>query len=127
MKKILKMTAAALAAAVFLPVFTGCSFLRPIDGTEWEETTDIPRDTTRADETKTPATTDGASETAAPATTSAPETTAPPAPKEKRASVLAVGDNIIHEAVYVDAKNRAEVILQRMNPVGEIAREVVYA
>lgn len=34
-------------------------------------------------------------------------------------------DNYPFDRMY--AKNRAEVILQRMNPVGEIAREVVYA
>lgn len=45
-------------------------------------------------------------ETVSKDTTNSPETTAPK-PDEQRVSFLAAGDNIIHEQVYVDAKNRA--------------------
>ncbi len=45
-------------------------------------------------------------ETVSKDTTNSPETTASK-PDEQRVSFLAAGDNIIHEQVYVDAKNRA--------------------
>jgi poly-gamma-glutamate synthesis protein (capsule biosynthesis protein) len=41
------------------------------------------------------------------ATTTEPLETAPPEPSEKRVSIAAAGDNIIHEAVFLDAKKRA--------------------
>ncbi len=85
-----------LRVFVFLTVFavllSGCALFRPA--------VDPGSDTTDGTVmTDPPVTTD-------PATTEPLETAEPPV-TEKRVSVLAVGDNIIHEAVFTDAKNRA--------------------
>ena len=96
---------AALLAG-FTLVVSGCGLLaEPIDTSDspdWLDPDvtrvvapggDDPDDTTK-------------SEPIPPVTTKAPETTAPKS-DESRVSFLAAGDNIIHEQVYVDAKNRA--------------------
>ncbi len=103
-------TAAVSVAVVLLCLgMSACSMFRPIDGSEWESTT-IPAETTSA------VVSDETSDTAKPAVTDPPVTnppvteppvTEPPKPKEKRVSILAAGDNIIHEAVYLDAAKRA--------------------
>jgi len=107
----LKRTAAALTAAVLISVsLSGCSMFRPIDGAGRENVTDTTVDST-AESSSVSADTDDTSvhppETGTTAVTSATE---PPVsvPQEKRISILAVGDNIIHEAVYIDAKSRAD-------------------
>ena len=95
-------TAVLLSALV---LFGGCVSFRPSDG--------VGRDTTVPDVSENTGT--NPPDTTAPAdTTEEPVTTPPqtepdvPAPSaEKRVSILAVGDNIIHEAVFTDAKNRA--------------------
>ena len=103
-------TAALSVAAVLLCLgMSGCSMFRPIDGTEWEDTT-VPVETTEGTTSEETAETSGSAVTDVPVTTPAvttPAVTEPPKPKEKRVSVLAAGDNIIHEAVYVDAQKRA--------------------
>lgn len=95
-------TAAFFAAvSLFSLTLSGCSLLRPDNGVGRSEITES--DTTER------VITDSDSETVPPdTTTAAPDTTeTEPLPAEKRVSILAVGDNIIHEAVYVDAQNRA--------------------
>lgn len=88
---------------------SGCSMFRPLDGTvpDPKPGTEPLESTVNTDSPDTSA--DPAPDTTAdtrPPVTEPPETTAPPK-TEQRVSVLAVGDNIIHEAVFTDAKNRA--------------------
>ena len=109
--KSIRAAAAIVAAALLSFPLSGCALLRPIDGSA--ETTDVvsgsdtqPQDTQPMDSSA------GIEETTTVPTTTAaqpPETTppVPSVPAEQKVSILAVGDNIIHEAVYVDAKNRA--------------------
>ena len=85
-----------------LLIFSGCVSLRPHEG--------VGRDTTESDvseNTDNPATTPPDTSDAPATTPSQTEPDIPAPPAEKRVSVLAVGDNIIHEAVFTDAKNRA--------------------
>ena len=100
--------AAAFAAALTCFALSGCSMFRPIDGVGRDDVADITHaaisseqtnDTQKNPETVPPETTE-------PITDTTPVTTKPQ-PLEKRVSILAVGDNIIHEAVYVDAAKRA--------------------
>ncbi len=97
-----RITALILSAILLL---TGCVAFRPIDG--------VGRDTTAPDVTDPPITNLPASseplDTMKPPVTDPPQTEpeVPVTPPEMRVSVLAVGDNIIHEAVFTDAKNRA--------------------
>ena len=81
--------------------FSGCSLFREADGVGRSTVTDKPASSSSADvpESSVPSSEDS-SETSAPVETE-------PEPSEKRASVLAVGDNIIHEAVFLDAAARA--------------------
>ena len=82
--------------------FSGCVSLRPHEG--------VGRDTTAPDVSEpadNPATTPPDTSDAPATTPSQTEPDIPAPPAEKRVSVLAVGDNIIHEAVFTDAKNRA--------------------
>jgi len=111
MKKTIRAAAAIVAAALLSSVLAGCAMLRPIDGSaeitvadSFPETTppEILPNNDSAETTETQPVPPAIAEV-----TSDAVTTAPPTPVEKRVSVLAVGDNIIHEAVYVDAKNRA--------------------
>lgn len=94
---------ALVLSVLFL--LTGCVAFRPIDG--------VGRDTTAPVETNSPVTeppvTTDPVDTTEPPQTQPPQTepVVPDPPKEERVSVLAVGDNIIHEAVFTDAKNRA--------------------
>lgn len=94
----LRATALILSAILL----AGCVSFRPSDG--------VGRETTAPDVTDPPVTipsdTDDVT-TATEESVTAPPETEPPAPPEMRVSVLAVGDNIIHEAVFTDAKNRA--------------------
>ncbi len=105
---ICKAAAAMAAAALVCLSLSGCSMFRPADGVESDDTLETNHSTTLPEQTtdtqKKPETTPSA--TTEPPVTSTPVTT-PPKPQEKRVSVLAVGDNIIHEAVYVDAAKRA--------------------
>ncbi|MBE6559483.1 MAG: CapA family protein [Ruminococcaceae bacterium] len=102
--------AAAAIAAAALTCFTlsSCSMFRPIDGAGREDVTDsthsVTSDEQTSDTQKNPETTPP--ETTEPITDTTSVTT-PSKPLEKRVSILAVGDNIIHEAVYVDAAKRA--------------------
>ncbi len=116
-QKHIRAAAAIVAAALLSYMLSGCAMFRPIDGSA--ETTDLasvpettlPDVTTSTEPPKNDDST-GTTETqpvppvTADVTTDA-VTTAPSTPVEKRVSVLAVGDNIIHEAVYIDAKERA--------------------
>lgn len=80
---------------------SGCGLFRPLDGTmPGTDSVDSSGDTVGFD---TPS---DSTEDTEPPVTDPPETTAPPK-TEQRVSILAVGDNIIHEAVFTDAKNRA--------------------
>ena len=94
---------ALVLSVLFL--LTGCVAFRPIDG--------VGRDTTAPVETNPPVTeppvTTDPVDTTEPPQTQPPQTepVVPDPLKEERVSVLAVGDNIIHEAVFTDAKNRA--------------------
>jgi poly-gamma-glutamate synthesis protein (capsule biosynthesis protein) len=109
----MKKSTSAIAVILLLCcalVLGGCVSFRPKDGVGRETT---PPDT---DVHTNPADTDPVSpvDTSDLPVTNPPDTappqTEPPAPevpKEKRVSILAVGDNIIHEAVFTDAKNRA--------------------
>ena len=107
MKRLFPAIAVALLCALLL---SSCVSFRPKEGvgrdtispdttvnTEPKDTDPVlPEDTTVLSETDSPRT--------------EPPVTDPPVPDvpvEKRVSVLAVGDNIIHEAVFTDAKNRA--------------------
>lgn len=92
-KKIPAILAGVCAAAV---LFTGCGIFRPLDGTI--PSTDLVQSGGDTEDTSAPADTSADSQP--------PETTTPPV-QEERVSILAVGDNIIHEAVFTDAKNRA--------------------
>lgn len=83
-------------------LFSGCVSFRPNDG--------VGRETTAPDVTDPPVTIPPATDDATTATdepVTEPPEKEPPVPPEQRVSVLAVGDNIIHEAVFTDAKNRA--------------------
>lgn len=94
----LRATALILSAILL----AGCVSFRPSDG--------VGRDTTAPDVTDPPVTIPSDTDDVTTATeepVTAPPETEPPAPPEMRVSVLAVGDNIIHEAVFTDAKNRA--------------------
>ncbi len=106
--------AALLAAALLFICLCGACSFRPAgvgraDVTTASDTaTDAP---VTADVGGTPDTLPPAAETSAPDTTPPvtlpPPETEPPKPAEKRISMLAVGDNIIHEAVFLDARARA--------------------
>lgn len=91
----------ALCLSVML-LLSGCVAFRPSDG--------VGRDTTAPDQTdpplSAPPVSDSTEDTTEPPVTIPPDTE-PVLPPEKRVSILAVGDNIIHEAVFTDAKNRA--------------------
>ena len=123
MKQRLSVRAAAFCTAALLAsgALAGCSF-RPVgagrsDVTSAPETKDVggTPDTTGHPETSRPDTTasdttesDTTADVGTTASSRAPETAAPsPAPTEARLSLVAVGDNIIHEAVFLDAKARA--------------------
>ena len=97
-------TAAVCAVAVFSAFLCGCSLFRAPGGVGREDVTS--QEQTSAADSTSSAVTDTDARTSGDTTPPAPVTTEP-APVEKRASVLAVGDNIIHEAVFTDAKNRA--------------------
>ena len=104
-----KWAALLLIACCLTASFTGCVATRPIKGvgrdTSANDTTDTPpTDTSTPDSTDTSANSDPV--TSDTEETTPPETTPPP-PPEKRVSILAVGDNLIHESVYLDAKKRA--------------------
>ncbi len=90
---------ALICAAALL--CTGCGLFRPLDGTT--PGTDPVQSGTDTEDAAQPADTDTDTQ---PPVTDPPETTVPPV-TEERVSILAVGDNIIHEAVFTDAKNRA--------------------
>ncbi len=90
---------ALLCAAAM--ICSGCGIFRPLDG-------QVP-DTDPLESVGDTVSPDTSADTTAdtqPPVTEPPETTAPPK-TEERVSILAVGDNIIHEAVFTDAKNRA--------------------
>ena len=90
-------TAAVFAAVVlFVQSMSGCSALRPSDGVGRDSSTQTSADTRDTQAGGNPETTEGTTH----ATSEKPVETTAPAPVERRASVLAVGDNIIHEAVY---------------------------
>ncbi|MBO5671308.1 MAG: CapA family protein [Clostridia bacterium] len=80
---------------------SGCGLFRPLDGTT--PGTDPVQSGTDSEDITQPADTDTDTQ---PPVTDPPETTVPPQ-TEQRVSILAVGDNIIHEAVFTDAKKRA--------------------
>ena len=84
-------------------LLSGCISFRPNDGVGRET---ITPDVTEPPVTNPPVESDPA-ETTEPPVTNPPETEPPAPPPEQRVSILAVGDNIIHEAVFTDAKNRA--------------------
>ncbi len=94
-KRNTKRTALVLALLLCCAAMSGCGLFRSPDpskggvGRDTEGVSDTTPDTTTADTTETT------------------ETTAPPVDPVKRVSILAVGDNIIHEAVFTDAKKRA--------------------
>lgn len=102
MLQYVRRAAAVFAAAALAAGMCGCSLFREPGG--------VGRGDVVAPES-------GQTDTSAPDTVSdpvtsggQPETTGQPEPlpaAEKRVSVLAVGDNIIHEAVFLDARNRA--------------------
>ena len=96
---LLRCTAMLISVVI---LFSGCVSFRPNDG--------VGRETTAPDVTDPPVTIPPATDDATTATdepVTEPPETEPPVPPEQRVSVLAVGDNIIHEAVFTDAKNRA--------------------
>lgn len=102
-----KLTALLLAACCLTASLTGCISTRPVPGVGRDtsaDTSDTKDTGNTSDSTDTTA--DSTEDTTAD-TTEPEDTTAPPPPQEYRVSVLAVGDNIIHEAVFTDAKNRA--------------------
>ncbi len=103
--------AAAFAAAIVCGSFSGCGIFRPSDGGQSGVGRDTEPSVLSSESGSTPADSAASSETttaasSSPVTTAAPVTTQPPV-TEKRVSILAVGDNLIHEAVFTDAKNRA--------------------
>ncbi len=103
-----KWLALLLSACCLTTALTGCVSFRPAPGVGRDTT---PSDLTDVTDTETagtgaPDSTDIGTDSSAPNTTEPPETTPPP-PSEYRVSVLAVGDNLIHESVYLDAKKRA--------------------
>lgn len=116
-QKYIRAAAAIVAAALLSSILTGCAMFRPIDGSM--ETTDadaviettLPDSTTPTEPPKKLESSETTETSPVPPVTaevtSGDSSTVPSVPGEKRVSVLAVGDNIIHEAVYVDAKNRA--------------------
>ncbi len=102
-----KLTALLIAACCLSASLTGCIVTHPIPGVGRDTSADVDdtSDTVilpdTSDSTDTTADTDtGAVETDPPEMT-------PPPPTEYRASIVAVGDNLIHESVYLDAKKRA--------------------
>ncbi len=110
MQKFAKKAAAlVLAASLVAASLSGCVSLRPLPG--------VGRDTTNGetDSAAPPAPdtsgvgreTDTQTDPSTEPDTTESEDTAPPPPAEYRVSVVAVGDNLIHESVYLDAKQRA--------------------
>ena len=95
--------AAACAVAAFSLLFSGCSLFRAPSGVGRGDVTSSADIDTRETTVSSAEPVTGTTERD---TAPVPVTTEPPA-AEKRLSVLAVGDNIIHEAVFTDAKNRA--------------------
>ncbi len=94
MLKHTKKLTALLVAVCCLAVFpVGCTSSKAPAGVARDTSLNAP------DTQDTPA-------TSAPDTTEPVETTPPP-PTEKKVSILAVGDNLIHESVYLDAQKRA--------------------
>ncbi len=105
-----KWTALLLCACLLTTSLTGCVSFRPAPGVG-RDTSTSPSDLTDVTDSETvgtdaPDSTDSATDTTAPVSTEPPETE-PPLPAEYRASVVAVGDNLIHESVYLDAQKRA--------------------
>ena len=106
----LKKLAALVLAGLMLTVSGGCGE-RPTGGASdspsWLDP-DVTRISAPGDEE--PEETSTGAQTSKPADSTTAETSKPTAPtsNEQRVSFLAAGDNIIHEMVYTDAKNRAK-------------------
>ncbi|MBQ5887257.1 MAG: CapA family protein [Clostridia bacterium] len=89
-------------------LFSGCISFRPNDGVGRETTTpNVTEPSVTNPPVTDPPVESNQSDTTEPPVTNPPETEPPAPPPEQRVSILAVGDNIIHEAVFTDAKNRA--------------------
>ncbi|MBQ8697319.1 MAG: CapA family protein, partial [Clostridia bacterium] len=81
----------AMTAALFSPLYMNSGYSDPADIFDEDDT--VPPMPTKPSETEPSG--------------EAPTEPSEPEPREDRVSFIAAGDNLIHEAVYTDAKNRA--------------------